>query len=301
MIENVLKRKWGVLLLALVYTSLWGMAFPLVKLCMDELSLTRDLDKCLLAGVRFLISGAALSAVAAIGEKRALPSRRDALSVCAYGALGTAAQYAFTFIGLSRVSGGAGAIFDQLCVFFVVLFGALFLKNESLSAKKIIGCAIGFIGVIAVNAEGAGFSFSLLGEGMMLLAAVCQTGAYFVAAKTAGSVSAIRLVGNGQLIGGALLTVVSLCLGASFPTVSAAGALLILALAAISAVSYVLSLLPLRYFPASEVSVFNLLIPVFGVVFSGLMLGENILKWNYPVSLALIAAGIFIVNHKKKQ
>ena len=79
---------------------------------------------------------------------------------------------------------------------------------------------------------------------------------------------AVRLVGNGQLIGGVLLACVSLLLGAKIPNISAVGVILILALSAISAVSYVLSLLPLRYYPASKVSVFNLLIPVFGVLFS---------------------------------
>ena len=97
---------------------------------------------------------------------------------------------------------------------------------------------------------------------------------------------------------GVLLLAVSLCSGAGIPKITASGMLLLLAMSAISAVAYVLSLVPLKYFPASEVSVYNLLIPVFGVVLSGLVLGENILKWNYPVSLALIALGIFAVNLK---
>ena len=145
-----------------------------------------------------------------------------------------------------------------------------------------------------------GFAFSFLGEGMMIIAALCQTGAYFIAAKSADRLSAVRLVGNGQLIGGALLLAVSLCLGANIPKISLAGLLLLLALAAISAAAYVLSLMPLRYFPASEVSVYNLLIPVFGVVLSGIILGEDVLKWNYPISLALICAGIILVNLKGK-
>ena len=57
--------------------------------------------------------------------------------------------------------------------------------------------------------------------------------------------------------------------------------------------------MPLKYFPASEISSFNLLITVFGVVMSGIVLGENILKWNYFVSLALIGAGIILINSRK--
>lgn len=299
--NELLKKKQGVACIALIYTLLWGLAFPFIKLCMSELSIVRDLDKCLLAGIRFTVSGAVLSVYAGAREKRALPQKRDAFTVIGYGALGTALQYACTFIGLSRVGGGVGAIFDQLCVFFVILLGGIFLKNDRLTWKKVLGCAVGFVGVLAVNTEPAGFAFSFLGEGMMIIAALCQTGAYFIAAVSADRLSAVRLVGNGQLVGGVLLLVISLCLGASIPKISLAGLLLLLALAAISAVAYVLSLMPLRYFPASEVSVYNLLIPVFGVLMSGVILREDILKWNYPVSLALICVGIILVNIKGKK
>jgi drug/metabolite transporter (DMT)-like permease len=299
--NKFLKKKSGVACVALLYTLLWSLAFPLIKLCMSELAVVRDLDKCLLAGIRFTVSGAVLSAYAGMREKRALPQKRDAFTVIGYGSLGTALQYACTFIGLSRVGGGVGAIFDQLCVFFIILLGGIFLRNDSLTWKKVLGCAVGFVGVLAVNTEPTGFAFSFLGEGMMIIAALCQTGAYFIAAKSADRLSAVRLVGNGQLIGGALLLAVSLCLGANIPKISLAGLLLLLALAAISAAAYVLSLMPLRYFPASEVSVYNLLIPVFGVLMSGLILREDILKWNYPVSLALICVGIILVNLKGKK
>ena len=293
-----LRKKWGLAAIALIYTSLWGLAFPIVKLCMTELGVISDIDKCLVAGIRFTISGAALSAYAAVTERRVLPNRSNVAAVLGYGALGTALQYAFTFIGLSRVSGGVGAIFDQLCVFFIILLGGLLLKNDSLNAYKVLGCVLGFAGVLIVNTEPTGIAFSFLGEGMMLLATLCQTGAYFIAARSAGKLSAVRLVGNGQLVGGVLLLAVSLCFGAGIPKISSGGVLLLLAMSAISAVAYVLSLVPLKYFPASEVSVYNLLIPVFGVLLSGLVLGEDILRWNYPVSLALITLGILAVNLK---
>ena len=296
----LLQKRWGVAVVALIYTFLWGLAFPLVKLCMTELSVVCDLDKCLVAGIRFAISGAALSLFVGLRERRALPEKRDTATVLGYGLMGTALQYAATYIGLSRVGGGIGAIFDQLCVFFIILLGGLFLKNDSLTVMKVIGCVLGFVGGLAVNTEPAGISFSFLGEGMMILAAALQTGAYFIAARSADRLSAVRLVGNGQLVGGLLLVIVSLTLGARVPSVGAAGVALLFALAAISAVAYVLSLLPLRYFPASEVSVYNLLIPIFGVVLSGLVLGEDILKWNYPVSLGLIALGIVFVNFRRK-
>jgi drug/metabolite transporter (DMT)-like permease len=89
-------------------------------------------------------------------------------------------------------------------------------------------------------------------------------------------------------------------MGGRITVLSLQGALTLLALALFAAVAYVLSLIPLKYFPASEVSVFNLLITVFGVVMSGLVLGENIFRANYIISLALIVIGIMLVNKRSK-
>ena len=80
-------------------------------------------------------------------------------------------------------------------------------------------------------------------------------------------------------------------------TVSPIGIITLIGLSLISAIAYVLSLIPLKYFPASEISVFNLLITVFGVVMSALVLGENIFKISYLAALIFISVGIFCVNN----
>jgi len=59
-----------------------------------------------------------------------------------------------------------------------------------------------------------------------------------------------------------------------------------------------LSLMPLQYFPVSEVSSFNLLITVFGVIMSAALLGENIFQMNYLISLLLISCGILFINRR---
>jgi len=135
----------------------------------------------------------------------------------------------------------------------------------------------------------------------MLCAVLCQTASYFVAKNTADCISAPKLVGYGQLIGGILLCGFAILAGGRIHTVNALAVITLLMLIAISAIAYVLSLMPLKYFPASEVSSFNLLITVFGVVMSALILGENIFRWNYLISLLLISSGIVIINLKGKR
>ncbi|MEE1105126.1 MAG: EamA family transporter, partial [Ruminococcus sp.] len=70
-------------------------------------------------------------------------------------------------------------------------------------------------------------------------------------------------------------------------------------LAFVSAAAFTVWTALLRIHPASKISVFNLLVPIFGTVLSGLLLGENILKIETLLSLLLIAAGILLVNFSK--
>ncbi|MBR3967482.1 MAG: DMT family transporter [Clostridia bacterium] len=296
--SNIFEKKQNIIFIAIFYTFLWGSAFPLVKLCMEGFDISDDMSKCLLAGIRFAISGLILTAYNFVKDKKdASPKKIELKYFISYGALATSLQYAFTYIGLSRVNGSVGAIYDQLCVFLIIIFAGLFDKNDKLNLKKLLGCVIGFFGVTLVSTGGGEFSFSLLGDGMMILAAFCQTAAYFVASGSAKNMSARKLVGYGQLFGGIILTGFSLFAGGRIMTVSPIGIITLIGLSLISAIAYVLSLIPLKYFPASEISVFNLLITVFGVVMSALVLGENIFKISYLAALIFISVGIFCVNN----
>ena len=298
--------KRNVVFTAVFYTFLWGSAFPLVKLCMEAFGIadTDNMSKCLLAGVRFAVSGVFTLLWCALTDKSGLrlQSKKQCVTVLGYGLLATSLQYAFTYIGLSRIDGSKGAVFDQLCVFVIVLLGGLFFKSDKLTLFKILGCLLGFAGVIVINIEGLSFDFSLGGEGVMLLAVACQSAAYFVAKGCAGDISAPKLVGYGQAVGGVLLCAFALLRGGRLHFVKPVTAVwTLLALIMISAVAYVLSLMPLKYFPASEISSFNLLITVFGVVMSAAVLGENILKWNYAASLLLIIFGILLINRTERK
>ena len=299
---DLFSKKRNVAFLAVFYTFLWGCCFPLVKVCMDGFGADDNMSKCLVAGIRFTLAGAGLIIYNLIKDKRkALLDKKELPYILAYGLLATAFQYAFTYIGLSNVDGAKGAIFDQLCVFIIIIAGGILLKNDKLTLWKILGCAAGLFGILIVNTEKMNFNFALNGEFMMTLSSFCQAGAYFVAIACKDKVSATKLVGYGQFFGGIILTAFSLLAGGRINDLSLKGVVPLIALALFAAIAYVLSLIPLKYFPASEVSVFNLLITVFGIIMSGVIAGENIFKVNYLLSLALIILGIMLVNKKKRR
>lgn len=57
--------------------------------------------------------------------------------------------------------------------FFSVLMAHFIYRNDRLNANKIVGCLIGFAGVMAVNfsADLLDFRFALRGEGFVVIAA----------------------------------------------------------------------------------------------------------------------------------
>ena len=72
--------------------------------------------------------------------------------------------------------------------------------------------------------------------------------------------------------------------------------MILLWLALVSAVAFALWTTLLQYHPASKISIFNLLVPVFGTLLSGVLLGEDVFRIETLISLVLIALGIILVN-----
>ena len=80
-------------------------------------------------------------------------------------------------------------------------------------------------------------------------------------------------------------------------SVSLKGIIVLIVLILISAVCFAIYNELLAYHPISKVAIYNALIPVLGVIFSALLLNEE-LKWQYFISVMMVAGGIYLVNRK---
>ena len=72
--------------------------------------------------------------------------------------------------------------------------------------------------------------------------------------------------------------------------------LLLFYLAFVSAAAFALWTVLLGLHSVGRICIFNLLIPIFGTVWSGILLGEGVLTVQNFISLALVSGGILIVN-----
>ena len=284
---------------AILCTALWGTAFPFIKLGYTSFAIEEsDIgSKLLFAGARFALAGIMVYVILIFSEKK-LPcaQKKDILPVTVLGLVQTAGQYIFTYIGIGFTSGTNTSIITACASFFTVLFAPLFFKNDRLSLLKIAGCVLGFAGVLVMNGGGSVSADTMFGDVMILLSTVSAAAGNIISKKIAQGRNPIKITAFQLFIGGTVLVAAGFLFGGKLSFSNTESVLILLWLAFVSAAAFSIWTALLKYNPASKITIFNLLVPVFGTVLSGLMLGENVMRIETLISLLLISAGIAAVN-----
>ena len=188
------------------------------------------------------------------------------------------------------------AILNSLSVFAVVIFACIFFKSDHMTIKKIVGCVVGFAGILSLNIGGAeSGSFTWLGDGMIILNALCGASASLMIRGLGKRVDVFVGTGYSLALGGTLLVIPGLLMGATLPNISVLGGLYLLLLIAISTLGFTLYNKLLTCNPVGKVAIYNSLIPVVGAVTSCLCLHETFYI-KYVVAGFLAALGIYIIN-----
>ena len=165
---------------------------------------------------------------------------------------------------------------------------------------------MGLSGIIIMNislSKGASFHFSLPGEGLVLISQISYALSGILAKKYSKKYSVIMLSGYQFLLGGAIMIVTGLAFGGRIKMDNTFSAyMLLLYLALISAVAYSVWGTLLKHNPVSRVTIFNFMVPLFGVLLSAIFLNEmeQALQINKLIALVLVSIGIYIVNRKPK-
>ena len=300
---RLFQRPLWVSLFALTAAVAWGWAYPLIKLGFAELGITPALtgSKMLFAGIRFCISGLIVLAVASrAGKHFGLRRKGDWGYVLLFSLLNTTLHYTCFYIGLSHAPGARSAILNSLSVFSVVILACVFFKSDRMTRRKVVGCVLGFAGVLALNmgSEASG-AFTLLGDGMIVLNALCGASASLLTRGLNRRVDIFVGTGYSMALGGLLLVLVGIGLGGYLPHVTLLGVIYLGLLIAISTIGFTLYNKLLTCNPVGKVAIYNALIPVVGAVTSCLCLGETF-YWNYLLTGGLATAGIYIINKGKQ-
>ena len=296
----------GVLTAAITANLLWGSAAPCIKLGYRFFNISGEdvMSQILFAGVRFTLAGVLTVLLGSLLRRRVLlPKRGSAGMVLTLALMQTVIQYTFFYIGLSHAPGFKGSIISPTSTFFALLIAALIFRQETLTVKKLLGCLIGFAGVVLVSVTGRLEGGARLdGEGFLVLAAASYGCSSVLIKRYSAREDPVVLSGWQFILGGLLMTAAALLGGGRLHAVSPAAWPLMLYLGFLSAVAYTLWSLLLQRHPVSHIMVYTFLNPVFGVFLSAVLLDE-VRGLNLPrclLAMVLVCLGVWIVNRPGK-
>jgi drug/metabolite transporter (DMT)-like permease len=209
-------------------------------------------------------------------------------------------EFVFLYSGLQFTTASRGILFLFTAPFFVAAGAHFLLPGERLHSVKFLGLLAAFAGVALAFWQGLALPThrELVGDGMILLAGALW-GATIVVIK------ATRLVNLSphktllyQLAGSAVMLLpLSPLLGE--PGITNPSALIWLCVAYqavwVAFITYVAWFWLITRYPASSLSAFTCLTPLFGMLAAGILLGEPITA-TLTLAMALVGIGIYLVN-----
>jgi drug/metabolite transporter (DMT)-like permease len=214
-----------------------------------------------------------------------------------------AAEFALIYWALMFTDVARGVIILYATPFFVALGAHAFVPGEQLHKKQVIGLVAAFVGVAIAFSDGLTLPswHALIGDAMMLAAALLW-GATTVLVKASklARITPEKTLAYQLAVSAIILTPVALLLGERGifdPTPLVLGSLAFQA-TIVACASYLAWFALIRVYPASTLSAFTFLTPLFSLVFGAVLLGERV-SAALVASLALVAFGIWLVNRPR--
>lgn len=301
-IEKRLQNPAVVCLLALICCGLWGSAFPSVKIGYEWFGIEGTGSQILFAGYRFFLAGVLTFIAGCVLEKRILVMKPSSIPyILRQGLLQTTVQYVCFYVGLAHTTGTKGSIINASNAFISIVAAHFMLKSEKMTWKKGIGCGLGLAGIIVINLvpDAWGTGFSLNGEGLIVLCSTVYGISTVLLKMISDKESPMTITAYEILLGSVFLIVIGLFLGGHVGSFTVKSTLLLIYLALLSAAAFSIWTVLLKYNPVGKVAVYGFTIPIFGTVFSAIILGEQILSLRSLSALLLVSTGIIMVNSRK--
>jgi len=302
-----LTRPLAVALLAGFCCLLWGSAVPFINLGYRLFAIEsgQTATQILFAGCRFTLAGALTVAFASIGQRRfVMPRAGSWLKAAKLALVQTVVQYVFFYIGVAHTSSVKGSIIQGLNAFVAILVACYLFRSERMNALKWLGGLLGVAGIVLVSLDGTGLdaSFSLTGEGFMLISMVASACSAGLIKRYGQGDDPVALSGWQFMMGGAAMALCAFAAGGRLCPQEPLAALVLLYLAALSATAYTLWAVLLRVNPVSHVAVYTFLQPIFGVALSLLLVdsGAQVPLARYGAALLLICLSIVIVGRGQR-
>jgi len=259
-------KEWGLLI---ILSVCWGGSFFFVEVAL------RGFQPFTLVFLRIAIAALILVGVVCLTGKRLPKSFKTWGGYVVMGALANAIPFSLIAWGQTRIESGVASILNATTPIFSVLLAHFLTSDERMTANKIMGVLIGFIGVyLMMKPELAdGFSWRGLGQTAVLGAAICYgLGAIF--GKRFKNIPAV-VNSAGMLICSSIM-ILPLVFIIDYPWSLRPSLEAITAILGIAVISTVLAYL-LYFYILSTAGATNVLLVTFLIPISALLLGVGLL------------------------
>jgi drug/metabolite transporter (DMT)-like permease len=212
-------------------------------------------------------------------------------------------EFIFIYVGLDFTSVSRSVLFVYLMPFVVAIGAHFLIPGERLTVLKVIGMVAAFGGLIIALADKLSLPSpsAYFGDILCILGAIAWGATTLVIKSTKLAAASAEKVLLYQLVVSALMLMpLSLFFGPLIREVTPLTVAAVLYQGIIVvAISYVVWFWLLRHYPASDLSTFAFLTPVFGLLFGALLLSEPV-GLQLLAALALLAVGLFLVAYRPR-
>lgn len=269
--------------------ALWGASFLFIRIGAPAVG------PIWLTGLRMALAGVVLLVYGMVtGYKPKLHGRSWQWLVI--GAL-WAAPFTLTSFAELHITASLAAVLNAMTPLFAAVVAAVWL-GERLPPRQLAGLPLGLAGVMVV----VGWSpvplsaTVLLAAGASLLAAATCAVAGTFGGKAFAGVPSVAVATWQQCAGALLLLPVAPALSRHLPPFSTAAALAVTGLAVpCTALAFVLFFRLVGEIGATRALTVNFLVPIFGILWAALLLGEDV-GWPIVAGLLLVFAGMALAT-----
>lgn len=274
----------------------WGSSYLFIKIGVDH-----GLQPFTLIMFRLLIGLVLLGAVVAVAREPLPREPRMYGHLFVMGVINVAIPFSLITFAEQTVDSSLAAVINGAVPLFVIVIAALFLKGETVTVNRLVGLAIGFVGVaILVGIDITDFSSAnTIGELALLGATISYAiGNVYAKAHVHGlrpMIPAVFQVFFGLLVTGVLAFALERPLAVAWVPESLFAVVWLGLLG--SGLAYLCYFRILQHWGATRTSMVAYLLPVVGIGLGALVLSEPV-SASTLIGTVLVIGGIALVNSR---
>ena len=254
------------------------------------------------AGVRFGVAAVVIFLWALLTGKPVRINHHQAKQMVILGLI-FYVQLSLFYLGLSRTTASHGTLIANILPFVVLVLAHFFIKEERISAKKVVGLFLGFSGVMLLLGDAGQMEQEVMQGDFFVLAAVMIWGGNAIFTKRIiGTFQPIQITLYPLVVAAPLFLVTALFLDQEMVRYVDASILGSMAYQTFVTASFGLIgwMMMIKRYGATTLHSFIFIMPISGVFFGVVMLGEP-LTMGLIGSIILVTVGLIVVNRVPRE